>query len=462
MQFQVNPWLLKTSAPPLTTCSQRIPRASAWAKAYDSSSSTSLGPLINLAQGVPGAPPPAEFQRRLGDAAAKPETTQYGDLRGDDALREALSQDVNRCYGVREGKVAAGEIVVTAGANLAFYSIMVSLAQAGDELILPTPWYFNQSMSLDQLGIVIVPLVCDAPSFQPSMERAESLITSKTRAIVLVTPNNPTGAIYSDGLLHAFAALAKRHGIALVIGGLFLRAASLGCVGTERCTLGADETYREFLAPGAPPHTLFQAKDWRAYLVHIFSFSKSYAIPGHRLGAVIASEDFLTQVHKTLDCLQICPARPAQEVVAWAIGATRAWREATCEEIMKRQEVFKELLEGVDGWDVCVGGGYFAYVKHPFKESSSELVASRLGSQVGIVVLPGTFFGPNFENVDDDRYIRFCESWWTRSTSIGRLKTFAEHTLGLLAIANVSIDTLQLVPARLRRLNEVWDSLPQS
>ncbi|SGY67373.1 BQ5605_C004g02770 [Microbotryum silenes-dioicae] len=405
---------------PSTICSHRIPRASAWAKEYDASSSSSLGPLINLAQGVPGAPPPAEFQRRLGEAAANPETTQYGDLCGDDHLRETFSHDVNQAYGVKEGGVAAGDIVVTAGANLGFYSIMVSLAQTGDEVILPTPWYFNQSMSLDQLGITTVPLVCDAPSFQPSAERAESLITSKTRAIVLVTPNNPTGAIYSDELLHRFAALARRHRLALVIDNVH-----------------ADETYREFLPPGAPSHTLFQDQDWRAYLVHIFSFSKSYAIPGHRLGAVIASKDFLTQVHKTLDCLQICPARPAQEVVAWAMEAMRSWREETRDEIMRRQEIFKDLLADVEGWEVCVGGGYFAYVKHPFKRSSSELVASRLGSQVGIVVLPGTFFGPEFDNIDDDRYIRF-------------------------SIANVSIKMLQLVPARLRRLNEIWDSLSRS
>ena len=106
-------------------------------------------------------------------------------------------------------------------------------------------------MVLSQLNIRCVPLRCAAPAFLPSAKDAEALITPKTRAIVLVTPNNPTGAIYSDELLHDFAELAMRRGVALVL----------------------DETYREFLP--SRPHTLFTTTPWRTYLIHMFSFSKS-------------------------------------------------------------------------------------------------------------------------------------------------------------------------------------------
>ncbi|ORY54484.1 pyridoxal phosphate-dependent transferase [Leucosporidium creatinivorum] len=400
--YKVNPALQATNSPP-------IPLAGAWSALY---TPTPSAPLINLAQGVPGAPPPAEFQRRLAEAAADPVTTGYGDLRGDAELREKLARDLEGAYAFEEDKVdEEKEVVLTAGCNLAFYATMVSLAGAGDEIILPTPWYFNNEMVLAQLGISVVPLVCQAPSFQPSPKDCEALITEKTRAIVLVTPNNPTGAIYTDELLHEFAELAIRRGVALVL----------------------DETYREFLP--SRPHTLFTTTPWRSYLIHLFSFSKSYAIPGHRLGAIISSSQFLSQLNKTLDCLQICPARPAQKAVEWAVEATREWREATRDEIAQRQKLFKELLEGVEGWEVSTGGGYFAYVKHPFSGVSSEVVASRLGQYVGITVLPGTFFSPPFANIDDDRYIRF-------------------------SIANVSADTLKKVPERLVKLNELWESLP--
>lgn len=112
-------------------------------------------------------------------------------------------------------------------------------------------------MTLHQLGIATVPLTCSAPSFLPSPTLCATLITPKTRAILLVTPNNPTGAIYPPALIREFAKLARDRKVALVV----------------------DETYREFLSPGSGrPHELFAAEEadehWRTYLVQLFSFSK--------------------------------------------------------------------------------------------------------------------------------------------------------------------------------------------
>ncbi|KAK4700322.1 hypothetical protein P7C70_g5932, partial [Phenoliferia sp. Uapishka_3] len=419
LAFQLNPNLIDTNPPP-------IPLAASWASLY---TPTPSHPLINLAQGVPGAPPPPDFQKRLGEAAADASTTTYGDLRGDEALREGLARDVNAVY---ETDVQAEEITITAGCNLAFYATMVSLAKAGDEIIVPTPWYFNNEvrpsqisppvspltphplqMTLHQLGIHPIPLPCPPPAFLPSPTLCASLITSRTRAIILVSPNNPTGAIYPPELITEFGILAREKGVALVV----------------------DETYREFLpAVGQKPHGLFSAKgeeeDWRGYLIQLFSFSKSYAIPGHRLGSIIASLPIQLQIHKTMDCLQICPARPAQVAVAWAIDGTRPWREGVTKELVERARVFRDGMEEAEGWEVMTGGGYFAYVKHPFIGVSSEKVAASLAEKVGVVVLPGTFFGPKFELIDDDRYLRF-------------------------SIANVGQETLKMVPERLRRMVEI-------
>jgi aspartate/methionine/tyrosine aminotransferase len=110
-------------------------------------------------------------------------------------------------------------------------------------------------MTLTQLGITILPLACSAPSFLPSVSAATSLISAhpgKVKGIVLVTPNNPTGAIYPDELLHDFAKLAAKEKVPLVI----------------------DETYREFVQER--PHSLFAKTEWRKYLIHLFSFSKSF------------------------------------------------------------------------------------------------------------------------------------------------------------------------------------------
>jgi aspartate/methionine/tyrosine aminotransferase len=229
-------------------------------------------------------------------------------------------------------------------------------------------------MTLTQLGIIPVALPCLPPTFQPSPALCRTLITAETRAIILVTPNNPTGAIYPASLIKEFADLAREKRIALVI----------------------DETYREFME--GRPHELFcaeaEGEDWRGYLIQLFSFSKcarfvvlfpslivpvayaarhgnnrSYAIPGHRLGALIAPLRFQTQIHKTMDCIQICPARPAQRAVAWAVEGTRSWREGVRAEIQNRAIVFVEVMKDAEGWKVETVGGYFAYVSLSFRIS---------------------------------------------------------------------------------------------
>ncbi|GAA6062286.1 hypothetical protein JCM10212_004374, partial [Sporobolomyces blumeae] len=399
--YSHNPHVQPSAAPP-------IPLASRWAADY---TPTADLPLLNLAQGVPGASPPRQVLDRLAEAAADPDTTKYGDLRGDIGLRRELVRDLNAVYGVKEGADPVGdeEVALTAGCNLAFYATMLALAQSGDQVILPTPWYFNNEMVLRQLGIDLVPLACPPPSFLPSVELARSLVTDKTKAIVLVSPNNPTGAVYPDSLLREFADLTRDKKIALVL----------------------DETYREFV--DGRPHGLFAETEWREYLIHLFSFSKSFAIPGHRLGALICSRPFLAQISKLLDCLQICPARPAQRVVEWAIEGTREWRSDVRRELEERQRRFRVLLKDVEGWEVTTGAGYFAYVKHPYTNVRSEVVSARLARHVGIVTLPGSFFSPPFDNPNDDRFIRF-------------------------SIANVSIDVLEQVPPRLGRLNEMWST----
>ena len=115
---------------------------------------------------------------------------------------------------------------------MAFFVAMMLLAHRGDAVLLPTPWYFNHQMSLDMLGIEPRPLPCRADAgFVPRVEDAEALIDDKVRAIVLVTPNNPTGAVYPAHVIESFAQLCRKRGIYLVI----------------------DETYRDFLPTGHEP-----------------------------------------------------------------------------------------------------------------------------------------------------------------------------------------------------------------
>ncbi|BDA83450.1 hypothetical protein Sa4125_09920 [Aureimonas sp. SA4125] len=357
-----NPLLSRVAAPP-------IGQAAVWAAAYDGAH----GPLINLSQAVPGHAPPAELAERLSAAAGMAAAARYGPVLGDTALRAAYADHVSSLYGAG---IASAEVAITAGCNQAFFAALMTLARTGDAVILPGPAYFNHTMTLQMLGIEARLVETTAASgFVPEVAAIERLIDDRVKAVALVSPNNPTGAIYPPALLAAVFALCQRRGVALIL----------------------DETYRDFLPPGnGAPHGLFAVPGWQETLVGLYSFSKSYAIPGHRLGAMIASEAFLAQAEKVLDCVQICAPRPPQAAVEWAIPALAEWRAEMTAEILSRAEIFRETLAPHPDWRIEQMGAYFAYVRHPFPGRTD--VAEILARRFGVVTLPGSFFGPGQED----------------------------------------------------------------
>lgn len=358
-----NPLVRDTGSPP-------IPEAQGWARRYDGS----YGQLIDLSQAVPGYPPHADILTHLGDAAGTLAAARYGDIYGDERLRSALAADIAMRYAAN---VSAHDIAITSGCNQAFVLCAMTLAKAGDNIILPAPWYFNHQMTLDMLGIEPRALACKADeNFIPNVDDARKLIDAKTRAIVLVTPNNPTGAIYPRNVIAAFAKLAKEHKIWLVI----------------------DETYRDFLnADYGPPHDLFADASWPENILSLYSFSKAYCVPGHRVGAIIGGRAILDEIGKVIDCVQICAPRAAQHALAWAIPNTTQWRAANTAEIAHRARAFKAAMTQINGWRLDSIGAYFAYVAHPFSDVPVKRVAERLAEERGVLALPGPYFGPHQE-----------------------------------------------------------------
>jgi len=369
-----------------------IPEAQGWAKRYDGS----LGPIIDLSQAVPGYPPHPELLRHLSQAAGTQAAARYGDIYGDEGLREALSTEITSLYG---GSVTPDNIAITSGCNQAFVLVAMALAKAGDNVLLPAPWYFNHQMTLQMFGVEPRALPASPlKGFIPDPVEAERLIDSNTRAIVLVTPNNPTGAIYPPDVIAAFAALCRRNKIWLVI----------------------DETYRDFLPLGyGAPHRLFSDHAWSETVLSLYSFSKSYCIPGHRVGAIVGGRAILDEVGKVIDCVQICAPRAAQTALTWAIPSLNQWRSDNTTEISRRAVAFREAMSASAGWRLESIGAYFAYVAHPFKGSSVFAVAEKLAATRGVLGLPSPWFGPGQED-----HLR-------------------------LAFANVSVDAIRDIPDRL-------------
>ncbi|KAG7086076.1 hypothetical protein E1B28_003593 [Marasmius oreades] len=375
------PTAFRLSRSVLSTISPPISQAHKWALSYIP---TEKRPLLDMSQGVPGTPPHESLQNAIQTASTTRSSFGYGPAEGEAHLRSALVEEMKEIYGV-DVDLKVEDIAVTVGCNMAFVASVMSLADAGDEVILPIPWYFHHQMTLSLLGIKTVPLRTRAEDgFIPSIEACKALITPKTRAIALVSPNNPTGATYPPSLVTSFASLASSNNIALIV----------------------DETYRDFIIPKSPPQLLFSSPTWRSTFIHLYSFSKSYRIPGHRIGCIAANPSLITQIIKILDTLQICPPKTPQ-IALGQPGMLQGMREDiydTAVRVAKRHQLFRETLSW--RWHIASQGGYYAFVRHPFRDIGSTEVCKRLAEEMGVVVLPGAFFGHE-AGVEDDRWIRF-------------------------------------------------------
>ncbi|MFJ6539155.1 aminotransferase [Streptomyces sp. NPDC091385] len=325
--------------------------------------------LLDLAQAAPAHPPAPSVVEHIVSVARDAHGADYVDLAGLPKLRTAFAEELSRDY---RGSVGAENVVVTAGCNQAFCLVTSALAEPGDEIVLPLPYYFNHDMWLGLDGLTPVHLE-PGPDLVPSAAAAEALITPRTRAIALVTPGNPTGVTIPPEEIVAFARVAERHGIALIL----------------------DETYRSFRGTDAPPHPLFADPGWQETVVSLHSFSKDLAIPGYRVGAIVASPALNEEIMKLLDCVTICPPRIGQEA-AWAglTGAGQWRRERAAEVVSKRNAFARAMARRPGGFELLSVGGFFGWLRHPFTDRPTGDVVRELLLKQDVLVLPGTAFHP--------------------------------------------------------------------
>lgn len=339
-------------------------------------------PLLDMSQAAPGYPPAAGLQQRMAELDHR-SASRYGPVLGEADLREAIAGEMSDSYGAA---VRPEQTAVTAGANQAFCLTIAALCEPDSEVILPVPYYFNHDMWLSISGVKAVYLPCYGRML-PSPEEAAALLTERTRAVVLVTPNNPTGRVYPPELISAFADLAASRGIYLIL----------------------DEAYRHFRGgAGGAAHRLFEDPDWDHHVVHIGSFSKTYAVPGYRVGSLAASPGLLAEVEKAADCLTICPNRLGQEAALYGLRNLGRWVEDRAGEIHRRIGEFVRTAAGRP-YEVASAGGHFVYLRHPFEGVPAREAARRLYEELAVLVLSGDMFGPGqdrclrlaFANVSD-------------------------------------------------------------
>ncbi len=369
-------------------------------------------PLINVSQAAPVEPPPEALRQVIAEAALHDSQAHlYGPVLGRDDLRQEVASQWSAAYG---GEIGASQVGITSGCNQAFCATISAICGEGDEVILPVPWYFNHKMWLDMAGVRAVPLQTGADML-PDPAAARALITPATRAIVLVTPNNPGGVEYPAALVRQIYDLARETGLRLIV----------------------DETYRDFDARSGAPHDLFQDADWDQTLVQLYSFSKAYRLTGHRVGAMVAGRAVLAEAEKFLDTVTICPNQLGQIAALWGMRNLGQWLAGERDEILDRRAAIEAAMPllTAQGWQLAGCGAYFAYLRHPYAQPSHEL-APKLVREAGVLLLPGTMFRPAddprgarelrvaFANVDRDGigglFQRLAGLRWPLATDVDR------------------------------------------
>ena len=330
--------------------------------------------LIDLCQAVPDYAPAAGLTGYLSGLLDDPLMSRYSP---DEGLPDVLSA-VCRYYGRKYGaSLHESNLCMTIGASQAFWLAMVTLCRAGDEVVVQLPYYFDHQMALDILGIrgVHAPFV-EADNGLPSPAAIEKLITDKTRAILVTSPSNPTGAITPPETIRELFEIARHHGIALVL----------------------DETYNEFIPNADHPHELFGVPEWGENFVHIASFGKTYALTGYRAGALVASAKFIHHALKAQDTMAVCQPRITQQAVKFGMENLDGWVADNREMMTRRHDLFRsEFVKAGNPFSLAASGAFFAWVRHPFGRSSGRQIANRLVNESALLTLPGEVFGPGLE-----------------------------------------------------------------
>ena len=303
--------------------------------------------LLNLSQAAPSFPPAPQVADRVAEVAYEEDGARYVPQEGLPGLRTALAAELTDLY---PGTVSVDNILITAGCNQAFCVVASALTIPGDNLIVALPYYFNHDMWLEVEGVerrYLEPDSATLPAMAPTVTDAAALIDDRTRAIVLVSPGNPSGVTLSPQLLADFFDLCVEHNIMLVL----------------------DETYRSYRGTDLPAHDLYDRPNWADHLVTLQSFSKDLAIPGYRVGAVVGSRDALAEAMKLVDCIAICAPRIGQEAALAGLLHAGEWRSVQAARIQERHQQFRAVMaDSPGGFELVSSGAYFGWVRHPHSQ----------------------------------------------------------------------------------------------
>ena len=307
----------------------------------------------------------------MGKQAISEGKTKYSANAGVEELRRAISVRILKDTGVSYDYIS--EIIVTVGAMGALYLAMKCLIDPGDEVIIPGPYWVNYAQQVSMCGgkPVIVDS-CEEDCFALNVEKLEKAITSRTKMLVINSPNNPTGQILTKDKLLKIADIADKYDLIII----------------------ADEAYRELVYDGITYHSIASVPDMKKRLVLINSFSKTYSMTGWRIGYAAAPKELIGKMTAFQENIFSCAPMPSQYAAVEALNGSRDYTEYMVQQFEKRRNVLIDGLNSIKGIH-CIKpqGTFYAFANIKQLGMSSVEFAFDLLDKVQIALVPGVTYG---------------------------------------------------------------------
>ena len=354
------------------------------------------GDVIDLTLGDPDVPPPANV-RAAACAAIEACRTRYSQNAGLHEAREAVAAFQRAKYG---RDVAAEDLILTVGAMGSIFQQLFSLVEPGDEVIVPAPYWVNYVEVAKLCGAVpVVVSAREENGFSVTAEQVAAAITPRTRAIVVNSPNNPTGRVLREDAVRGIAALAVKHDLFVI----------------------SDEVYRSLVYDGIPYLSIFDLPEMRGRCSVIDAVSKQFSMTGYRLGYTIGPRPLVETMTRLQENINACAPLPSQYAAIAAYGpetdASYLFREYAA-----RRQIVVDGIRGIPGLSLGgVDAAFYAFVNISATGMDSQSFAYGLLKEQRVAVVPGLAYGDAYDN-----FIRiaFTVSGERLREALGRLRAF--------------------------------------
>lgn len=318
-------------------------------------------------------------------------TSNYGDME----LRRAIAGKLEKRNHI---PCSPEEVLVTVGLSEAIFDLLCTILDEGDEILVPDPVWMNYVNVPRLLGAVPVSYhLKEENNYQIDLDEIRSHITEKTKAMVIVTPNNPTGSVLNREILEGIAELAVREDILVV----------------------ADEIYERLVYDGAEHVSIASLPGMKERTFTLNGMSKAYSMTGWRLGYVAAPEEFILAMNKIHQHNVTCAPSFVQKAAITALTQEHGEVEEMVKEYQRRRDYAVEAINRIPELSCrCPKGAFYIFINAKKLEISSEALAAYLLEKAGIAMVPGNVFGPSGEG-----YLRmsFANSYENIEEGIRRL-----------------------------------------